>query len=71
MHTTTPTQGKDWPEATPIPLDHPLVPEQIRKDIRRDAGGMAVGLHRVPTDINTEWWLFSKQGDLLEIYWLE
>ena len=71
MHKTTLIQGEDWPEATPILLSHPLEPEQIRKDIPRDVGGMAIVLHRVPTDINTEWWLFSKQGDLLEVYWLE
>ncbi|WP_367154207.1 hypothetical protein [Methylomonas sp. HYX-M1] len=60
----------DWPEETPIPLWHPLVPDDIRLAVGQFAD-QAGNLHRVPTGRVIEWWLFDLDGELLEIFWLE
>lgn len=67
----TDSNSTDWPEDQPIPLSHPLVPEQIRQVIQRRFEGEEFVLHRVPTSINIEWWLFDQDGELLEAFWLE
>lgn len=63
-------QQEQWPEEQPIPLDHPLVPEEIRVAAEeRIEGGEQ--LHRVPTDDGVEWWLLDDEGELAEVFWLE
>lgn len=60
----------EWPEDSPIPLDHPLVPEPIRQAM---LGLWQPGdsLHRVETDTVLEWWLLDAEGELIEAFWLE
>ena len=59
-----------WPEETPIPLDHELVPEPIR-DTASNIMAPGDALHRVETEQNVEWWLFNQHGNLVESFWLE
>ena len=61
---------EDWPEETPIPLSHPLVPQAVRDAIaayRLDD----CTLHRVDGGETIEWWLFDADGELIEAFWLE
>ena len=61
------TGSVDWPSQTPIPLDHPWVPSEVRRAI-----GMFCPRHqlyRVPAKNVIEWWLLDEAGDLLDIFW--
>ncbi|MBI5462088.1 MAG: hypothetical protein HY941_07895 [Gammaproteobacteria bacterium] len=60
----------EWPEDMPIPLDHPLVPEPIRRAVL-DLWKPGDNLHRVETDTVLEWWLLDAEGTLIEAFWLE
>lgn len=63
----------DWPEDKPIPLDHPLAPELIRKSVieMMEPGAK---LYRAPVDGTPEgyeYWLIDADGELIESFWLE
>lgn len=59
-----------WDDDTPIPPDHPLVPEPIRAGAARrlDQGCL---LHRVQTRHRIEWWILDPDGELIDILWLK
>lgn len=56
-----------WPEDTPIPPQHPLVPAAIRDAVARIAQDGDT-LHRVQTHHGTEWWLLDIDGELVEAF---
>ena len=56
-----------WPDEHPIPLTHPLVPEDIRRAVEAFSAPFA-HLHRVQTDDGIEWWLMDDDGNLLESF---
>ena len=59
-----------WDDDTPIPPDHPLVPEQVREEaaIWRDDGGL---LYRVQTRSGIEWQLRDAEDRLMALLPLE
>lgn len=59
-----------WDEDTPIPPDHPLVPEPVREAAAPYIEAGCV-MHRVQTCTGIEWWLFDQGGDLVEAIWLK
>jgi hypothetical protein len=58
----------DWSSQKPIPLNHPLVPQEIRKAVSKSAKSSQ--LYRVNTLTIVEWWLMDLDGDLLNIFWM-
>ncbi|HIJ23745.1 MAG: hypothetical protein HON68_11020 [Gammaproteobacteria bacterium] len=62
-------QEEPWPEEQPIPLDHPLVPEEIRVAVMEYLS-LGDQLHRVPTDSGVEWWLLDDEGELIDAFWV-
>lgn len=62
-------QVEPWPEDQPIPLNHSLVPDEIRNAVL-ELLSEGDELHRVPTDDRIEWWLLDDEGELTEAFWL-
>jgi len=60
----------DWPEETPIPLDHPAIPELIREAVLQ-YWQPGYALHRMVTKQGLEWWLLDPEGGLIEAFWLD
>jgi hypothetical protein len=58
-----------WSSQHPIPLNHPLVPDQIRDAVTKSAKPNQ--LYRVTTLSIIEWWLMDLDGDLLNIFWMD
>ena len=68
--TDFPCTLKEWPEDTPVPLEHLELPEDIQQAVLTiwQSGDR---LHRVITDEGIEWWLLNESGELIESFWLE
>jgi hypothetical protein len=56
-----------WSSQLPIPIDHPLVPNEVRNALGRTAN--TDRLYRVVTPSIVEWWLLDLDGELLNIFW--
>lgn len=58
-----------WPEEeVPINIDHPLLPVAIKEHFLEiyEEGDT---LHRMVFGETIEWWVFSKDGELMEALW--
>lgn len=58
-----------WDDETPIPLEHPLVPDAIREHAAR-LWTPGCHLHRTQTSTGIEWWLLDAEGELVDGFWL-
>jgi hypothetical protein len=56
-----------WSSQQPIPIDHPLVPNEVRDALGRTANTSR--LYRVVSASIVEWWLLDLDGELLNIFW--
>ncbi len=63
------TYPEEWSSQKPIPVDHPLVPQAVRKAVSR--ANKPSRLYRVNTHTMVEWWLMDLHGDLLNIFWMD
>jgi hypothetical protein len=59
-----------WMDETPIPPDHPLVPDEIRDAVMPYCNAGCT-LHRTQTRTGIEWWLIDTDGELVDAFWLE
>jgi hypothetical protein len=63
----------DWPEDVPIDLDHPLVPEDVRFAVieRYEPGDFLIPYPSLTLkkQVIIEWWLFDRDGKLIEAFW--
>ncbi|WP_395620906.1 hypothetical protein [Dokdonella sp.] len=59
-----------WDDETPIPLDHYLVPEEIRHAVQ-SCWFDGCSLHRTQTRTGIEWWLLDDTGELIEAFWIK
>jgi len=59
-----------WDEEVPVPLDHPALPEGIRRAVLA-MWRPTDNLHRVPCTMGVEWWLIDEDGELVEGFWQE
>lgn len=56
-----------WPSQQPIPINHPLVPNEVRNAVSSTA--KTNQLYRVVTPSVVEWWLLDVDGELVNIFW--
>jgi hypothetical protein len=56
-----------WSSQQPIPIDHPLVPNEVREALGITANTSR--LYRVVSASIVEWWLLDLDGELLNIFW--
>jgi len=69
VRTSTDTNLMHWSSQTPIPLNHSLVPHEVRKAVKNSP--KPGRLYRVNTLTIVEWWLMDMEGDLLNIFWID
>ena len=56
-----------WSSQQPIPINDPLVPNEVRNALSSTAETNR--LYRVVTPSIVEWWLLDFDGELLNIFW--
>ena len=56
-----------WSSQQPIPINDPLVPNEVRNALSSTAETNK--LYRVVTPSIVEWWLLDFDGELLNIFW--